>query len=116
MSSIGRQFKEMAVLWRSPFLVILALSITLSSCAPQPAIPSTLSVPSPSKTPQPTSTQPEIITTEAAPAEATSSMFKAGFSYPDLPNDMAISFLDVVDFQATVDERSETSQSRSTHA
>jgi hypothetical protein len=35
-------------------------------------------------------------------------MFKAGLSYSDAPGDMAISFLDVVAFQAAVDEEKET--------
>ena len=35
-------------------------------------------------------------------------MFKAGVSYSDAAGDMAISFLDVVAFQATVDEEAQT--------
>jgi hypothetical protein len=57
---------------------------------------------SPIASPQPDSTASPTAT------EARSFLFRIGQSYRDAANDMAISFLDVVGLQATVDEESET--------
>lgn len=77
-------------------LTLLFISL-LSSCGTQP----TLSSPTPTSVPpQPTDAKPATID------EA--SLFKAGLSYSDTSGDMQISFLDVVAFQAEVNEESET--------
>ncbi|HET9909908.1 MAG TPA: hypothetical protein VFQ23_24890 [Anaerolineales bacterium] len=78
------------------YLVVLLVSI-LSSCGTTPTI--TITPP----TPTPVPPQP----TNAEPATDTSSMFKAGLSYSDASGDMEVSFLDVVNFQATVNEETE---------
>ncbi|HKY53554.1 MAG TPA: hypothetical protein VJM08_04570, partial [Anaerolineales bacterium] len=69
---------------------VASLVSTLTSCSSAP--PSPTSIP-----PQPTST-----------ATATSDLLEAGRYYSDPSDDMEISFLDVVGFQATVNEESET--------
>ena len=75
------------------FLSILFLLVV--SCNP-------LAVSTPAPTPQ----QPA----HAAPAATAdgSSMFSAGYSYSDSANDMQVSFLDVINFQAIVDEKTES--------
>lgn len=78
-------------------IAVLMISL-LSSCGT-----TTLTVSSPTPTlvpPQPTKAEPAIVSEP-------SSLFKAGLSYSDASGDMAISFLDVVAFQAAVNEESE---------
>ena len=73
------------------------LIIILISCSPAPSpIPlSTLTAPPPTNAPPATSS-------------SVSSLFQAGQRYSDTSGDMPISFLDVVAFQAEVDEETET--------
>ena len=80
-------------------LTLLLISV-VNSCGPTPS-PLPL-IPSPTPIPL----QP----TRAAPATASdeSSLFKAGLSYSDASGDMSISFLDVVAFQAAINEETET--------
>ena len=88
--------KNQLLLW----ITVLLVS-TLSSCRSAPTLP-TPTLPTPTTTPpQPTETKPATPNTD-------SSMFKAGRNYSDAAGDMPVSFLDVVGFQATVDEESET--------
>jgi hypothetical protein len=84
------------------FCLIVSLAIALSSCQPKPATPSPTSIP-----PQPTNTPLVATNTEPATTGNEFSMFETGLSYSDTSGDMAISFLDVVAFQATVHEESE---------
>src|SRR5512132_1465982 len=81
-------------LLRSFFLIGL-----LTSC-------SRASVPTPTISHPPSTASPP---TQAQPAPlANGSPFKTGLSYSDASGDMPISFLDVVSFQASVDDASET--------
>jgi hypothetical protein len=75
---------------------ILLLTIGLSSCGSRP----TPSSPTPIL-PQPTNTAPATMESEFSP-------FKVGSRYSDTSGDMAIPFLDVVAFRATVNEEAET--------
>lgn len=76
---------------------LLLLLILLTSCSPA-------STPTPA-TPRSTPLQP----TRAKPATpGQGSLFKTDLSYNDASGDMAISYLDVVAFQATVDDASQT--------
>src|SRR5688500_17964897 len=89
---------EFYMLSKTPISVPLTLLILLlaaCSAAPAPAASST-----------PTASPP----TEAPPAipEGEFSLFKAGQRYSDSPEDMEVTFLDVVAFQATVDEETRT--------
>ena len=68
----------------------------LISCGPGPTLSSPTSIPL-----QPTKAELETLVDE-------SSMFKAGLRYTDASDDMEVSFLDVVAFQAAVHEESET--------
>ena len=78
-------------------LSILIISL-LSSCGSKP----TFSSPTPTLVPaHPTNAEPAT-TSDAA------SIFRAGLRYSDASGDMAISFLDVVAFQAAVNEETET--------
>jgi hypothetical protein len=77
---------------------ILFLIILLTSCSPGPTA---------TKLPLATVTRPQPTQAETATL-GNGSMFKSGLSYSDASGDMPISFLDVVGFQATVDETSET--------
>jgi len=77
---------------------ILLLAILLISCSPAPTAPT---FPVPTLTPQ-QPTQAETATLRDG------SMFTTGRMYSDASGDMPISFLDVVGFQAMVDEESET--------
>jgi hypothetical protein len=75
-------------------LLLSILLILLASC-------NSLALSTPASTPrQPGSPAP------AATADRLS-MFAAGYSYGDSSDDMAVSFLDVINFQATVDEETE---------
>ena len=75
---------------------MLLLAIGLNSCAPAP------------ETPSPTSIPPQPTRAELATLADDSSLFKAGFRYSDTSGDMEVSFLDVVAFQAAVNEESDT--------
>ena len=75
---------------------LILLTILLASCSPANTPPSPTSIPS-----QPTSA-------EAAPTENAESLFESGRRYSDSSGDMTVSFLDVVAFQATVHEETET--------
>ena len=91
--------KNQAVVRREWLSLLATLALVLASCAPK----NTLAVPNPISTtnaPQPTSTELATVTNET-------SLFRAGRNYTDIANDMVISFLDVVGFQAIVDEESE---------
>jgi hypothetical protein len=77
-------------------LTLLLISI-LSACGTKPTISS----------PTPTSVPPQPTKAEPATREDSSSLFKTGLSYSDASGDMEISFLDVVAFQAAVNEDSE---------
>src|SRR5215216_1009701 len=76
---------------------ILLLVVFLTSCSPAPT--PTLAPPT-SPPPQPTEAKPATVG-DGAP-------FKTGARYSDTRGDMPISFLDVLAFQANVDEESET--------
>jgi hypothetical protein len=76
--------------------LVAVLTGMLSSCGHTPALVSPTSTLS-----QPTNAEPAVVSNE-------SSLLKAGFSYSDASGDMNISFLDVVAFQAAVDEETET--------
>ena len=80
-------------------LALLLISI-ISSCAPTPSPLPLIASPTPIP-PQPTGAEPATVSDP-------SSLFKAGLSYSDVSGDMAISFLDVVAFQAAVNEETET--------
>src|SRR5262245_39616805 len=101
--------------FRSRFSLMLAsFALVLASCGSKnvptsvsptvtlPPTKSTLTAASSTTSPQPTNTESATATEEESP------LFKAGRSYTDSTNDMEVSFLDVVGFQATVDEASET--------
>ena len=75
-------------------LAILLINL-LISCGPKPSISFPTSI-----SPQPTNAEP-------ATASDESSMFKAGLSYSDASGDMGISFLDVIAFQAAVNEEAD---------
>jgi hypothetical protein len=75
---------------------LIVLIILLISCAPAPALP------------YPTSISPQPTNAEAAIPGNQSSLFKSGSRYSDASGDMDISFLDVIGFQGTVHEESET--------
>ena len=94
----SNSFGKRLVPLREQFCVLVVLTTILSSCAPNPT--PTL-VPLAATEPQPTHTA------TAAP-ERESSMLKAGQSYGDSADDMTASYLDVISFQATVNEESET--------
>jgi hypothetical protein len=76
---------------------LTALAMILASCGPKPTLTAVF----------PTSTQAPTTTTEPATVTSESSLFRASQRYSDSANDMAIPFLDVVGFQATVDEESD---------
>src|SRR5215207_5131500 len=71
--------------------LILLIILLLTSCSSAPTLSSPTPVP-----PQPTNTAPAIF-----------SPFQSGTRYVDTSGDMAISFLDVVAFKATVNEEAE---------
>src|SRR5688572_28660847 len=75
---------------------LLFLAIGLGSCSPKLVPSSPTSIP-----PQPTSTEPSTTESQFSP-------FKAGIRYADTSGDMAIPFLDVIAFRATVNEEAET--------
>lgn len=70
----------------------LLLTLILTACAPTTE-PATVTA---------TATQPATSTPPATPAD--SSLLEAGIGYTDTSGDMAVSFLDVVGFQAAVNE------------
>lgn len=76
-----------------PWLLFLALLWTSCSPAPTPRASTPTSLP-------PTKANTTILSADA--------MIQPGFRYQDQPGDMEVSFLDVVEFQAAVDEESET--------
>src|SRR5688572_9559321 len=76
--------------------LLLLLAIGSSSCGSRPISSSPTPIP-----PQPTDTVPVTAESEFFP-------FKAGTRYSDTSGDMAVPFLDVVAFQATVNEEEET--------
>jgi hypothetical protein len=78
----------------STYLILLI--ILLASCSPAPTSAS------------PTSPSQQPTNAEFTTPGNTSSLFQAGVRYSDAPDDMAVPFLDVVAFQASVDEESET--------
>jgi hypothetical protein len=78
-------------------LLILIVSL-LSSCGTKTTLAPPTSTPVP---PQPTNA-------ERATTSDQASVFKAGLSYSDTSGDIEISFLDVIAFQAAVDEEAET--------
>ena|GEM_PF-885395 len=80
----------------------LVLNSILISCGIQPTIST------PTSTPTSTLVPPQHTDAKRAPLTDESPLFKAGLSYSDASGDMEISFLDVVAFQATVNEESET--------
>ena len=75
---------------------LLLLAIGSSSCSSRPIPSSPTPIP-----PQSTDTVPVTVESEFSP-------FMAGTRYSDTSGDMAVSFLDVVAFRATVDEEAET--------
>lgn len=75
-------------------LTVLLISV-LGSCGAKPTLSSPTSIPA-----QPTDAEP-------APTSDASSLLKAGLSYSDTSGDMEIDFLDVVSFQAAVNEELE---------
>ena len=83
---------------------LLVLIILLASCSPATTSPA----------PLPTPTQPIHPAMERLPVETRAApvfpppIFKAGESYSDNADDMPISFLDVMNFRANVDEQTET--------
>jgi hypothetical protein len=77
------------------FCLVASLVSVLASRAPAP------------ETPLPTSTLPQPTKAERATLDDGDSMFKAGLRYSDTAGDMAVSFLDVVAFQAAVNEEAE---------
>ncbi|HEU0294955.1 MAG TPA: hypothetical protein VFR47_19590 [Anaerolineales bacterium] len=77
--------------------LLVCCALLLASCGPE--VTPTVS--------SPTSTPPQPISTKPVATEGEFALFRAGQSYGDSANDMAISFLDVVGFEATVDEESE---------
>src|SRR6185503_4373547 len=91
--------KNQAVVRREWLCLLVTLAMVLASCAPQGTSPS----------PDPTPTNGPEGPTHTAPATTPNvpSLLKAGQRYSDARGDMAISFLDVIGFQATVDEESE---------
>src|SRR5215207_10923933 len=78
------------------FCFVASLVSVLVSCAPA------------QETPSPTSIPPQPTNAETATLDDESSMFKAGLRYKDASGDMPVSFLDVVAFQAAVNEETET--------
>jgi hypothetical protein len=123
MKSIARKaIRVQAVLRTHRYLrmssvsgLLISLAMSLSACSGTPGISSTPFTPTPSTaeasaTPRASATQGTAATPTPVPAESAASLFKAGVSYPDTPNDMAVSFLDVVGFQANVSEEPETLQ------
>lgn len=79
------------------YIHLIFVVVLLTSCSPAPT--PTLSPPT-STPPQPTKANPATLDD--------GSMLKTGVGYSDASDDMAISFLDVIYFQASVDEESET--------
>jgi hypothetical protein len=77
-------------------LTIVVIS-TLSSCGPVTPVAS----------PTPTPPQPTASQTQPAETSNESSYLQAGRRYGDISGDMEVSFLDVVGFQAAVNEQSE---------
>src|SRR5687768_12496623 len=75
---------------------LILLSILLASCSSAPTLSSLTSTP-----PQRTNTVPTFTASEFSP-------FEAGTRYSDTSGDMAVPFLDVVAFRATVNEEEET--------
>lgn len=73
---------------------LILLIILLTSCSLAPT-------PTPLSTPMPTNSPPATSGTSSSP-------FQTGRRYYDASEDMAVSFLDVVAFQATVNEEAET--------
>lgn len=82
--------------------ILFSLAIVVSSCAPQPVSPSPTSPPT-----QPIPTETVVPSTESTVTGKEFALLRAGFSYSDAPNDMVVSFLNLVGFQATVNEESE---------
>ena len=91
--------KNQAVARREWLCLLVTLATVLASCAPERT--------SPPPNSKPTNGPEGPTNTEPATTPNVSSFLKAGQRYSDARDDMAISFLDVLGFQATVDEESE---------
>src|SRR5215207_888130 len=76
--------------------LVTSLVSVLASCAPS------------QETASPTSIPPQPTNAEIATLDDESSMLRAGLRYKDASGDMPVSFLDVVAFQAAVNEETET--------
>ena len=84
------------------YIHLLLLVILLPACSPAPALSTPTRSSSTSAPLQPAPSQSQPTETSNGP-----SILQAGLSYSDTADDMEISFLDVMDFQATVNEESE---------
>lgn len=103
-------FSEWDALPRRLPALLIFLAIVLSSCGPKPAVSSPTFTPLQLTNTKPaaTNTAPAPTSTEPAATVSPPALLEAGQTYSDASDDMAISFLDVVAFQATVNEESET--------